>query len=167
METINMDFTFTKEQDMIRKDIREFAKNEIAPKVANIDEKGAIPNELIKSMANINILYMSVDKKYGGLNADPVTVGMAAFKKNADIAVGNIVGSNIFNIFFILGISAIIRPLPFDDRMNIDLIVVISASMLLFLTMFTGRKRNLLERWEGIVFISLYIAFIGFSIIRG
>lgn len=96
-----------------------------------------------------------------------VTSAMAAFKKNADIAVGNIVGSNIFNIFFILGISAIIRPLPFDDRMNIDLIVVILASTLLFLTMFTGRKRNLLERWEGIIFISIYIAFIGFSIMRG
>jgi len=48
-----------------------------------------------------------------------------------------------------------------------DLIVVILASLLLFLTMFTGRKRNLLERWEGLIFISLYIAFIGFSIIRG
>jgi cation:H+ antiporter len=96
-----------------------------------------------------------------------VTSTMAAFKKNADIAVGNIVGSNIFNIFFILGISAIIRPLPFDNKLNMDLIVVILASTLLFLTMFTGRKRNLLERWEGIIFISLYIAFIIFSIIRG
>jgi hypothetical protein len=167
METINLDFTFIKEQDMIRKDIREFAKNKIGPKVANIDEKGAIPNELIKSMADINILCMSVDKKYEGLNADPVTVGMAAIKKNADIAVGSIVGSNIFNVFFILGISAIIRPLPFDDRMNIDLIVVILASMLLFLTMFTGRKRNLLERWEGIIFIAFYVAFIIFSFMRG
>lgn len=73
-----MDFTFSKEQEMIRKDIREFSKNEIAPKVADIDKQGAIPNEIIKAMAKISILCMSVDEKYGGLYADPVTVGIVA-----------------------------------------------------------------------------------------
>ncbi len=73
-----MDFTFTKEQDMIRKDIRVFSKNEIAPKVADIDAQGAIPSDIIKAMAKISILCMSVDEKYGGLYADPVTVGIVA-----------------------------------------------------------------------------------------
>jgi alkylation response protein AidB-like acyl-CoA dehydrogenase len=73
-----MDFTFNKEQDMIRKDIREFSKHEITPKVADIDEGGSIPNEIIKSMAKINLLCMSVSEKYGGLHADPVTVGIVA-----------------------------------------------------------------------------------------
>jgi acyl-CoA dehydrogenase len=73
-----MDFTFTKEQEMIRKDIREFSKNEITSRLQEIDEKGAIPNDVIKSMAKINILCMSVDKRYGGLNADPITVGIVA-----------------------------------------------------------------------------------------
>jgi cation:H+ antiporter len=96
-----------------------------------------------------------------------VTSVMAAFKKNADIAVGNVVGSNIFNIFLILGVSAVIRPLPFSSEMNLDLLIVILASSLLFITMFTGRKRNLLERWEGIIFVVIYIFYLCFLIVRG
>ncbi len=90
----------------------------------------------------------------------------AARKKNPDIAVGNVVGSNIFNIFFVLGISAIIKPLPFKAGSNIDIGMVIVASLLLFLSMFTG-KRHSLDRWEGIVFLCLYACYIGFLIIRG
>ncbi|MDI6791585.1 MAG: calcium/sodium antiporter [bacterium] len=52
---------------------------------------------------------------------------VAAFKKNAEIAVGNVVGSNIFNIFFVLGISSIIKPLPFQVKSNIDIGVAILA----------------------------------------
>jgi cation:H+ antiporter len=89
---------------------------------------------------------------------------VAALKKNPDIAVGNIVGSNIFNIFFILGISSIIRPLPMQARDNIDIIVVIIATLLLFLSMFTGKKRTL-DRWEGCVFIFFYAAYIALVII--
>ena len=96
-----------------------------------------------------------------------VTSAVAALKKNADIAVGNIVGSNIFNILFILGISAMIRPLPFRVEDNIDIGVAILAPLLLFITMFTGRQKHLLERWEGIIFIILYIFYIIFSIYRG
>ncbi|MCJ7769044.1 MAG: calcium/sodium antiporter, partial [Dehalococcoidales bacterium] len=70
------------------------------------------------------------------------TSAMAAYKKNADLAVGNIVGSNIFNVFFILGISSIIRPLPFDTTENISLLIVIASSLLLFIAMFTGRKKH-------------------------
>jgi cation:H+ antiporter len=96
-----------------------------------------------------------------------VTSVMAALKKNADIAVGNVVGSNIFNIFLILGLSASIKPLPFSSQMNMDLMIVIVASAILFLSMFTGRKRNLLERPEGAIFLILYVAYIIFTIIRG
>jgi cation:H+ antiporter len=92
---------------------------------------------------------------------------IAAFKKNPDIAVGNIVGSNIFNIFLILGVSATVRPLPFPAGMNLDMAVVIMASALLFIAMFTGRKRNLLERPEGAFFVILYFSYILFTIIRG
>lgn len=91
---------------------------------------------------------------------------VAAFKKNSEIAVGNIVGSNIFNVFFILGISAIMRPIPFSPRININIGVVIFASLLLFFSMFTGRKR-LIDRWEGAIFILLYIDYIVFLFKRG
>ncbi len=92
------------------------------------------------------------------------TSAVAAYKKNAEIAVGNVVGSNIFNIFFVLGISSIIKMLPFQLKNNFDLGVVILSSMLLFLFMFTGKKRSL-DRWEGIVFLILYGSYIAFLII--
>jgi len=92
------------------------------------------------------------------------TSAMAAYKKNPDIAVGNVVGSNIFNIFFILGVSSIIRPITFKAKSNIDVGVVIIASLLLFLWMFTGKKR-MLDRWESVVFLVLYLSYICFLIV--
>jgi cation:H+ antiporter len=91
---------------------------------------------------------------------------VAAWKKNADIAVGNIVGSNIFNIFFILGISAGIKPLPLQTRSNIDITVVVGATLVLFMCMFTG-KRRMIDRWEGILMVAGYIAYTVFLILRG
>ena len=82
----------------------------------------------------------------------------AARKGNADIAVGNVVGSNIFNIFFVLGISATIRPLPLPIGGNRDLGLVMAASLLLFLFMFTGQRRAV-DRWEGIFMVTAYVAY--------
>lgn len=94
------------------------------------------------------------------------TSAVAAYKKQADIAVGNIVGSNIFNIFWILGLSAVIKPLPFSPVLNIDIIVTILATLLLFLALFIGKKR-VLERWQGACFIAIYIIYVTILIIRG
>lgn len=94
------------------------------------------------------------------------TSAVAASKKNVEIAVGNVVGSNIFNIFFVLGVSSIIKPLPFQLRNNIDIAAVILASTLLFTSMFTGKKRSL-DRWEGLVFLALYAGYTAFLIIQG
>ena len=91
------------------------------------------------------------------------TSAMAAYKKNVEIAVGNVVGSNIFNIFFVLGISATIKPLPFQSKSNVDLGAVIFSSLILFFFMFTGKKRSL-DRWEGIVCLFLYCGYIAFLI---
>ena len=92
------------------------------------------------------------------------TSAVAAFRKNADIAVGNIVGSNIFNIFFILGVSAVISPLSFSAAGNVDTAVTVGATLLLFIAMFTGKRRRLLERWEGILFLLLYSGYIVYLI---
>jgi len=94
------------------------------------------------------------------------TSAIAASKKNSDIAVGNIVGSNIFNIFFVLGISALIKPLPVITQINADIAVLILSSLFLFLFMFTG-KRRIIDRWEGGVFIALYAGYLIFLIKRG
>jgi len=84
---------------------------------------------------------------------------VAARKKNTDIAVGNIVGSNIFNIFFILGLTAVIEPVPFQATAQVDLLVNLAISLLLFAFIFTGKGRRL-ERWEGIIFIFMYIGYL-------
>ncbi|MDA1337328.1 MAG: calcium/sodium antiporter [bacterium] len=94
------------------------------------------------------------------------TSAVAAYKKDVDIAVGNIVGSSIFNIFWILGLSAMIRPLPFSQTLMNDVVIAITATFLLFAFLFIG-KRHILERWQGICFIALYIAYVAYVIIRG
>jgi cation:H+ antiporter len=94
------------------------------------------------------------------------TSAIAAYKKNADIAIGNVVGSNIFNIFFVLGISSTIHPLPFQPSCNTDIAMVLFSSVLLFSFLFIG-KRHLLERWQGILFLLLYIGYTAYLIYRG
>jgi len=94
------------------------------------------------------------------------TSAVAAKKRNVEIAVGNVVGSNIFNIFFVLGISSFVKPLPFRITNNVDIGVVVLASLLLFAYMFTGKKRSL-DRWEGMLFVVFYVGYTIFLIIRG
>jgi len=94
------------------------------------------------------------------------TSAVAAYRKNVEIAVGNVVGSNIFNIFFVLGISSVIKPLPFKSRNNVDIGVVILANLLLFTWMFTGKKRSL-DRWEGSIFLFLYAVYITSLVLMG
>lgn len=84
---------------------------------------------------------------------------IAAYKKNADIAIGNVVGSNIFNIFLILGTSAVITPLKAPEGSTTDLWVNIIASALLFLFIFTGKGRKI-TRWEGGILLTLYLGYL-------
>ena len=95
-----------------------------------------------------------------------VTSAMAAYRRNIDIAVGNVVGSNIFNLLWILGISALINPLPFDVVSNSDIAMMILASTLLIITMPIGKK-NTIDRWNGVLFLLVYIGYIVFLVQRG
>lgn len=83
---------------------------------------------------------------------------VAAVKKNNDIAVGNIIGSNIFNIFFILGISSLIKPVAFDPKFNTDLYLLGAGTVVLFIAMFSGGKRKL-DRWEAGLLLGVYVAY--------
>jgi len=94
------------------------------------------------------------------------TSAVAAWRGNSDIAVGNVVGSNIFNIFFILGTSAAIRPLPFAPKQGVDVAVTMTASVFVFLAAFTGRRHRI-DRWEGVVFLAAYAAYLGYLLVRG
>lgn len=91
------------------------------------------------------------------------TSATAAYKRQADIAIGNVVGSNIFNIFWILGISALIRPLPFSEANKIDVLMTLLASAILFCLMFIGKK-HVIKRWQGAFMVTLYIAYITYSV---
>lgn len=91
------------------------------------------------------------------------TSAVAAYKKQSDIAIGNVVGSNIFNIFWILGVSALIRPLPFNPKSNIDILMTVSASLILFLAMYIGKK-HIIERWQGALMVIIYFGYIVFLI---
>lgn len=90
---------------------------------------------------------------------------MAAFKKKTDIAVGNAVGSNIFNSFWILGVGALIRPMPFEASSGLDIAVMIIANLLLFSYLFIG-ERHTMKRWQGMLSVYFYIVYIISAIFR-
>ena len=81
----------------------------------------------------------------------------AARKGNADIAIGNIVGSNIFNILFVIGLSALIIDIPFAAAFNFDMIIAIAAAVMLFVCVLFTKK---LERWAGILMLICYGAYL-------
>jgi len=95
-----------------------------------------------------------------------VTSIIAAIKKNTDIAVGNAIGSNIFNLLWILGLSATIKPLEFFVINNMDILMVIASSTLLIMAVVIGKK-PIISRWEGGYFVLAYLAYMVFLIIRG
>lgn len=95
-----------------------------------------------------------------------VTSIMAAIHRHDDIAVGNVVGSNIFNIFWILGLTSTIAPLPVASALRFDILVNIVATMLLFALMFVHDKHRL-NRWQGMVFVGCYIGYIVTIVFRG
>ncbi len=88
---------------------------------------------------------------------------VAARKKNTDIAVGNIVGSNIFNIFFILGTSAVIYPVTVHSSAIVDMMTNLVLSLLIFFFIFTGKGRRL-DKWEGLFLVFLYALYLGYLI---
>lgn len=94
------------------------------------------------------------------------TSAVAAYKGNTDIAVGNVVGSNIFNLLWILGVSAMIQPLPFDIASNTDIIMIIISSALLLFAVAVGRGARIV-RWEGVLFILVYLAYLVYLLQRG
>ncbi len=90
---------------------------------------------------------------------------VAAIKKNADIAVGNIIGSNIFNIFLILGASSMLKPIGFDPNFNMDIYVLAGGTIFLILAMFTGKKR-ILDRWESLIILLFYLAYTTYLVVQ-
>ncbi|HEY9185043.1 MAG TPA: calcium/sodium antiporter [Salegentibacter sp.] len=90
---------------------------------------------------------------------------VAAAKKNADIAVGNIVGSNIFNILLILGTASVISPVSYSDSFNVDLYIFAGGTIFLILAMLTG-KRKILDRWEAAILLIFYLVYTVYLVAR-
>lgn len=97
-----------------------------------------------------------------GTSAPELVVSIAAIKKGyGDIAIGNILGSNIFNVLLVGGVASLVRPLPVDDvliRFNMPVMLFLATLLLIFM-----RTKWKLERWEGVVFVTMYIGFIVFN----
>lgn len=103
------------------------------------------------------------------------TTVVAAFKKQTDIAIGNVIGSNIFNIFLILGVNGMIKPIEYPDHnhvtyieqavLNTDLYVLAIGTVALLIAMFTLSK-NKIDRWEALGFLLLYILYTYYLINR-
>ena len=83
---------------------------------------------------------------------------LRTIRKNTDIAIGNVVGSNIFNIFFILGITGMVHPIGYNPIMNMDLFILMGSTILLIVFMFTLNTRKL-DRWEAAIMLVLYVAY--------
>ena len=97
-----------------------------------------------------------------GTSLPELATSLAAVKKKkVDIAIGNVVGSNIFNIFLILGLSSTIFPVEVHQETLVDIFVNIAAALLLFLFVFSGKGR-MVERWEGSIFLVLYLVYLNF-----
>ena len=85
------------------------------------------------------------------------TALMAAYRKRADLAIGNAVGSNLFNIMFVLGIAALVAPLDGNGISSVDLYVMLGVTILLLPTVWTGR---ILDRKEGFLFLAIYVGYL-------
>ena len=87
-----MDFSFTEEQELFRKSVREFCEKKIAPKANEIDEKGEIPREVLEDMASFGLLGITISEEYGGSGADFVTAAIATEEiARADISMATAV----------------------------------------------------------------------------
>lgn len=92
-----------------------------------------------------------------------VTSVIAAIKKNSDIAIGNVVGSSIFNILLILSISSLISPIEYNSNFNQDLFVLIGGTVFLIVAMFIGKK-NKLDRLEAFLLLAFYLGYTAYLV---
>lgn len=95
-----------------------------------------------------------------------VTSCVAAMKRQSDISIGNVVGSNIFNILWILPVSVSVSPFEVVSNVHTDILFLLVASLLLYVVIFTGKKHHL-STWEGILFLACYFSYTTYLIFMG
>jgi cation:H+ antiporter len=89
---------------------------------------------------------------------------MAAVKKQSDISVGNLIGSNIFNVFAVLGVTSVVKPVGVDQSvMNFDMIWMLAVALSMVLILYLGDK---IGRWKGVLLLSAYFSYIIWIVLR-
>jgi cation:H+ antiporter len=132
-----------------------------------------IGGKLVVANAVIIAKAMGISEKVIGLTIiaagtslpELATSLVAAYRKNADIAVGNIVGSNIFNLLLIGGMVSVVKPVAYSPIFNIDFYILAAGTVLLFITMFTS-QRHKLDRWEAALLLILYLGYTTWLIMK-
>lgn len=117
--------------------------------------------------------YIGVSQKFIGLTIvalgtslpELVTSVLAIKKGRNDLAIGNVIGSNLFNILLVLGVSSLIAPIHYDIALNIDFIFLCLITIILFITMFIGKKHKL-TKIESVFFVILYFVYLVFLFVR-
>lgn len=117
--------------------------------------------------------YFGVSEKIIGLTIlavgtslpELVTSVTAAIKGNSDIAIGNIIGSNIFNMLLIIGVAAFIHPISYNFSYNMDLTILVVATLILALFPVIPPK-NEMSRANGIIYFLMYVGYIGFLLVN-
>jgi len=127
-----------------------------------VESAVAIARSLGWSELLISITIVSI----GTTLPELITTITAALRKQADIAVGNIVGSNIFNVFFVLGISSMVHPLQIPSEVFIDLLILVGATGFLLALLFIG-ERHRISRPQGISLLIVYAVYLIFALTRG
>ena len=94
-----------------------------------------------------------------------VTAIVAASKKNPQLVLGNVIGSNLFNLMFILGTASVVKPLAFNGINAVDYVVMLVAAIMLYLVIYTFKK-NRLDRIEGIIFLAAYVGYTVYLLLR-
>lgn len=127
-----------------------------------VDHTVSIAERFHVSEAFISITLMAIGTSLPEL----ATCVVAAMKGKNQLALGNVIGSNIFNIALIIGTSAVISPFEIESISTIDMAMVIIAVLLLWLAALTFKKR-VLDRVEGAIFVLVYIAYMVYLTMHG
>jgi len=124
-----------------------------------VDGAVGLAEALGVSKALVGLFMVAVGTSLPELSASVVS----AYKGHPDIALGNVAGSNIFNLTLVLGTSSVIREVPVPERANLDLLVLFTATLLLLLFSLVGRRRFTIDRWEGALFLVFYLGYALYS----
>ena len=121
-----------------------------------VDNAVSIANRFNLSEKLISLTILAIGTSLPEL----VTSVTAAFKGNSDIAIGNIIGSNIFNMLLIIGASALIKPIIYNVSYNLDMIILLIGTGLLMLFPLFSKTKNEMERKNGFSYLGLYAAYL-------